>query len=68
MPIFQSLLVLRLLTRENVQIQKLVAFENAFERIFDIIGNEAFADGGYCFLHVFLLISLKPVNSYWNFP
>lgn len=34
------------LTKDNPDIQKLVAFENAFDRIFDIINKEGGIDGG----------------------
>lgn len=34
------------LTKGNANIQKIVAFENAFDRIFDVIQQEGNADGG----------------------
>ena len=42
----QGLLLLIQLTRSNTNIQKIVAFENAFERLFDIIRDEGYCDGG----------------------
>jgi len=42
----QGLLLLIQLTRSNTNIQKIVAFENAFERLFDIIRDEGNCDGG----------------------
>jgi len=42
----QGLLLLIQLTRNNTNIQKIVAFENAFERLFDIIRDEGNCDGG----------------------
>lgn len=40
------LLLLIQLTKANANIQKIVAFENAFDRIFDVIEQEGNADGG----------------------
>ncbi|XP_029178163.1 general vesicular transport factor p115 [Nylanderia fulva] len=40
------LLLLIQLTKGNANIQKIVAFENAFDRIFDVIQQEGNADGG----------------------
>lgn len=40
------LLLLIQLTKGNTNIQKIVAFENAFDRIFDVIEQEGNADGG----------------------
>ncbi|EFN89919.1 general vesicular transport factor p115 [Harpegnathos saltator] len=40
------LLLLIQLTKGNANIQKIVAFENAFDRIFDVIKQEGNADGG----------------------
>lgn len=42
----QVLLLLIQLTKGNANIQKIVAFENAFDRIFDVIEQEGNADGG----------------------
>jgi hypothetical protein len=41
-----GLLLLVYLTKDNTQIQKIVAFENAFERLMDIIEMEGYSDGG----------------------
>ncbi|XP_078045373.1 general vesicular transport factor p115 isoform X1 [Augochlora pura] len=40
------LLLLIQLTKGNANIQKIVAFENAFDRIFDVIAQEGSAEGG----------------------
>lgn len=42
----QGLLLLQQLTKSNAAIQKIVAFENAFERLLDIITEEGSSDGG----------------------
>ncbi|XP_025419531.1 general vesicular transport factor p115 [Sipha flava] len=41
-----SVLLLTLLTKSNANIQKILAFENAFDRLFDVILEEGNADGG----------------------
>ena len=41
-----ALLLLIQLTKSNANIQKIVAFENAFDRLFDVIKGEGFTDGG----------------------
>lgn len=41
-----ALLLLIQLTKGNANIQKIVAFENAFDRLFDVIAAEGFSDGG----------------------
>lgn len=41
-----GLLLLINLTRSNKQIQKIVAFENAFDRLLAVIREEGFSDGG----------------------
>ncbi|GCC38764.1 hypothetical protein chiPu_0023298 [Chiloscyllium punctatum] len=41
-----GLLLLQQLTKANAAIQKIVAFENAFERLLDIITEEGMSDGG----------------------
>ena len=41
-----GLLLLLQLTRSNTQIQKIVAFENAFDYLFAIIRDEGYSDGG----------------------
>lgn len=45
-PSHQGLLLLQQLTKSNAAIQKIVAFENAFERLLDIITEEGSSDGG----------------------
>ncbi|KAJ8269612.1 hypothetical protein COCON_G00122190 [Conger conger] len=59
-----ALLLLLQLTKGNAAIQKIVAFENAFERLLDIISEEENGDGGIvvedCLL---LLLSLLKNNS-----
>ena len=42
----QVLLLLIQLTKGNANIQKIVAFENAFDRIFDVIAQEGNVEGG----------------------
>jgi len=42
----QTLLLLCHLTKGNANIQKIVAFENAFDRLFDVMNAEGYADGG----------------------
>jgi hypothetical protein len=44
--IFQALLLLVGLTKSNANIQKIIAFENGFDRIIQIIESEGFSDGG----------------------
>nr|CAD7591691.1 unnamed protein product [Timema genevievae] len=41
-----ALLLLTQLTKGNANIQKIVAFENAFDRLFDVIMEEGYSDGG----------------------
>lgn len=41
-----ALLLLVELTKGNANIQKIVAFENAFDRLFDVINDEGCSDGG----------------------
>ncbi|XP_029605496.1 general vesicular transport factor p115 isoform X3 [Salmo trutta] len=59
-----GLLLLQQLTKGNAAIQKIVAFENAFERLLDIITEEGSSDGGIvvedCLL---LLVNLLRNNS-----
>ncbi|XP_048101395.1 general vesicular transport factor p115 isoform X6 [Alosa alosa] len=59
-----GLLLLQQLTKSNAAIQKIVAFENAFERLLDIITEEGTSDGGIvvedCLL---LLLNLLKNNS-----
>jgi len=59
-----ALLLLIQLTKGNSNIQKIVAFENAFDKIFEIIHEEGCADGGIvvedCLI---LLLNLLKNNS-----
>lgn len=41
-----AILLLVHLTRSNPNIQKIVTFENAFDKFFDIIASEGYTDGG----------------------
>ncbi|XP_075238640.1 general vesicular transport factor p115 isoform X2 [Lycorma delicatula] len=41
-----ALLLLIQLSKGNANIQKIVAFENAFDRLFGVISEEGYADGG----------------------
>ena len=41
-----ALILLTHLTKGNANIQKIVAFENAFDRLFDVIADEGYAEGG----------------------
>lgn len=41
-----ALLLLISLTQGNANIQKIVAFESAFDRLFDVVAEEGYADGG----------------------
>ncbi|MGH0132138.1 UNVERIFIED_CONTAM: hypothetical protein FKN15_049999 [Acipenser sinensis] len=62
--LLEGLLLLQHLTKCNAAIQKIVAFENAFERLLDIITEEGNGDGGIvvedCLL---LLLNLLKNNS-----
>ncbi|EEC02728.1 vesicle docking protein P115, putative [Ixodes scapularis] len=64
-----ALLLLSHLTKANANIQKIVAFENAFDRLLDIIVDEGCSDGGVvvedCL--VVLLHLLKNNSSNQNF-
>lgn len=64
-----TLLLLIQLTKGNANIQKIVAFENAFDRLFEVISEEGYADGGIvvedCLL--FMLNLLRNNASNQNF-
>ncbi|XP_044159131.1 general vesicular transport factor p115 isoform X5 [Bufo gargarizans] len=64
-----GLLLLQQLTKSNAAIQKIVAFENAFERLLDIITEEGSSDGGIVVEDCLLLLQnlLKNNNSNQNF-
>ncbi|CAH2012278.1 unnamed protein product [Acanthoscelides obtectus] len=51
-----ALLLLINLTKSNANIQKIVAFENAFDRLFAIIKDEGWTDGGIVVEDCLLLI------------
>lgn len=44
--IIEGLLLLISLTKANADIQKIVAFENAFERLLMVVKEEGLSDGG----------------------
>ncbi|CAH2043136.1 unnamed protein product, partial [Iphiclides podalirius] len=60
----ETLLLLIKLTKGNANIQKIVAFENAFDKLFEIVSSEGFSDGGIivedCLL---LMLNLLKNNS-----
>uniref|UniRef100_A0A8D1H5E2 General vesicular transport factor p115 n=1 Tax=Sus scrofa TaxID=9823 RepID=A0A8D1H5E2_PIG len=64
-----GVLLLQALTRNNGAIQKIVAFENAFERLLDIITEEGNSDGGIVVEDCLILLQnlLKNNNSNQNF-
>ncbi|XP_018408798.1 PREDICTED: general vesicular transport factor p115 isoform X2 [Nanorana parkeri] len=64
-----GLLLLQQLTKGNAAIQKIVAFENAFERLLDIITEEGNSDGGIVVEDCLILLQnlLKYNNSNQNF-
>ncbi|BFZ03569.1 hypothetical protein BsWGS_06608 [Bradybaena similaris] len=62
-----ALLLLNQLTKGHANIQKIVAFENAFERILDIIRDEGATDGGIvvedCLLLLYNLLRNNTSNQ-----
>ncbi|XP_063706465.1 general vesicular transport factor p115 [Culicoides brevitarsis] len=59
-----ALLLMIRLTKGNANIQKIVAFENAFDRLFDIISQEGASDGGIVVKDcLFLMLNLLRNNS-----
>ncbi|XP_036859205.1 general vesicular transport factor p115 isoform X3 [Manis javanica] len=64
-----GVLLLQALTRSNGAIQKIVAFENAFERLLDIITEEENSGGGIVVEDCLILLQnlLKNNNSNQNF-
>ncbi|XP_058815260.1 general vesicular transport factor p115 [Topomyia yanbarensis] len=62
-----ALLLLIQLTKGNANIQKIVAFENAFDRLFDVIKEEGCADGGIvvedCLILMLNLLKNNPSNQ-----
>lgn len=65
----ETLLLLIKLTKGNANIQKIVAFENAFDRLFEIISSEGYSDGGIIVEDCLLLMHnlLKNNSSNINF-
>ena len=65
--IFQMLLLLTHLTRNNSSLQKIVAFENAFDKLFEIIKDEGYAEGGVvvedCLVLMLSLLTNNPSNQ-----
>lgn len=64
-----ALLLLIQLTKSNANIQKIVAFENAFDKLFDVIKEEGYTDGGIVVEDCLLLMLnlLKNNTSNINF-
>lgn len=64
-----ALLLLINLTKANANIQKIVAFENAFDKLFEVIKEEGFTDGGIVVEDCLLLMLnlLKNNTSNINF-
>lgn len=64
-----ALLLLIQLTKGNANIQKIVAFESAFDRLFDVISEEGYSDGGIVVEDCLLLMLnlLRNNNSNQNF-
>ncbi|CAF1188763.1 unnamed protein product [Rotaria magnacalcarata] len=62
-----TLLLLQILTRSNANIQKIVAFENGFERLFEILISEGGSDGGVivedCLAVLLNLLKTNPSNQ-----
>ncbi|EDO45455.1 predicted protein, partial [Nematostella vectensis] len=65
----EGLLLLIQLTKSNAAIQKIVAFENAFDRLMEIIAEEGYSDGGVVVEDCLLLLQhlLKANVSNQNF-
>ncbi|XP_046405737.1 general vesicular transport factor p115 [Ischnura elegans] len=61
-----ALLLLIKLAKGNANIQKIVAFENAFDRIFDVINEEGYADGGVVVEDCLLLLLTLLRNNISN--
>lgn len=64
---FQALLLLTQLTKNNTNLQKIVAFENGYDHIFAIIKSEGYADGGVvvedCLILMLNLLRNNPSNQ-----
>ncbi|XP_065836374.1 general vesicular transport factor p115-like [Oscarella lobularis] len=65
----EGILILLQLTKGNAMIQKIVAFENAFDRLLDIVFDEGLSDGGIIVEDCILLMHtlLKNNTSNQNF-
>ena len=65
--LIQMLLLLTQLTKNNTSLQKIVAFENAFDHLFEIIKVEGYADGGVvvedCLQLMLSLLKNNPSNQ-----
>lgn len=61
-----GVLLLQALTRSNGAIQKIVAFENAFERLLDIITEEGNSDGGIVVEDCLILLQNLLKNNNFN--
>lgn len=59
----QALLLLTQLTKGNTNLQKIVAFENAFERLLDIVRDEGNSDGGIFVIKLYSLVEKLKVFS-----
>jgi hypothetical protein len=57
------------LTKGNINIQKIVAFENAFDRIYDVISQEGGIEGGIvvedCLILMMNLLKGNYSNQYF---
>ncbi|CAG0896328.1 unnamed protein product [Darwinula stevensoni] len=62
-----GLLLLHQLTKGNANIQKIVAFENAFDRLLDVVTEEGYSEGGIvvedCLLVLLNLLKNNPSNQ-----
>ncbi|XP_042230917.1 general vesicular transport factor p115-like isoform X2 [Homarus americanus] len=62
-----TLLLLTQLTKSNTNLQKIVAFENGYDHMFEIIQGEGFADGGVvvedCLILMLNLLHNNPSNQ-----
>ncbi|XP_054155368.1 general vesicular transport factor p115-like [Oppia nitens] len=62
-----ALLLLVHLTRSNANIQKIVAFENAFDKLLEIVAQEGYSDGGVvvedCLIVLQNLLKLNSSNQ-----
>lgn len=61
-----ALLLLVELTKGNANIQKIVAFENAFDRLFDVIHDEGCSDGGIVVQDCLVLMLNLLINNSSN--